>query len=483
MKFFRSLIYLACALAICSSCIKNGEDESPEAQQIHTLNYVNKFAFNVMSVYYLWVDEIQDGLKSWMSDDDPKAKVKEVRYKDPTGKDIDRWTQVTDDYESFVKSIEGVSTTYGYEFTLYYANADRTYVEVCVTVVYAGSPAEKAGLARGDLISKVDGSPIPTTEYSDIVKNKIMYSSHCKLGLEDGRELEMDAVEMYCDPMHTARVFDCGGKKVGYLHYTSFTLASCPDIIKTFEAFKAQGISELILDLRYNGGGYVQVEEVFASMIAPAAKVASGDVFMTEVYNQTLTDAWGDEEKNTHFRNKFKINGVSYDTSESNLGLTKVYAIMASGSASAAEALICGLKPFTDLTIVGEQTYGKYCTGIVLEGADWYESYKKQLSSSDYKGGVKYAKNWGIYVMIGRYADRDGNTPCMPDGFIPDIEVYDNPLDGYQLGDPNETMLKTVLTLAGYEYPAEPASLKKKPATIKGPASPKRETFGVFLRQ
>ena len=86
--------------------------------------------------------------------------------------------------------------------------------------------------------------------------------------------------------------------------------------------------------------------------------------------------------------------------------------------------------------------------------------------------------------MIGRYADRDGITGCMPNGFAPDVEVADAPLDGYQLGDPNETMLKAALTLAGYPYEPELKSVKKKPApAIEGPAYPKRESFGVFLHQ
>ena len=483
MKSLRKTIYLIFALALLPSCLKSRENESPESFREKSIEYVNTFAYNVMNVYYLWVDEISDKLKAWMSDDDPMEKVKEVRYKDAEGNDIDRWTQVTDDYETFVNSIEGVSTTYGYNFTLYYTSEDRNYVAAAVTYVYADSPAAEAGLQRGDLIVKADGAPIPTTDYTAIVKEKLMYSSSCRLGLSDGREVAMDAVEMYCDPVLLVKVFDCAGKKVGYLHYTSFTQASCESLIKVCDSFKAQGVSELIFDLRYNGGGYVLTEEVLASMLAPAAKVASGDVFMTEVYNARLTEAWGEEETITHFRNVFKVGGKTLDTAESNLGPSRIYAIMGRGSASAAEAIICGLKPFVDITIIGEQTYGKYCSGIVLEGAKWYEDYKKIMSSTKYKNGKKYAANWGIYVMIGRYADKDGNTPCMPDGFTPDVEVSDAPLDGYQLGDPNETMLKAALTLAGYEYPAELKSIKKKPATIEGPASPKRESYGAFLRQ
>ena len=58
--------------------------------------------------------------------------------------------------------------------------------------------------------------------------------------------------------------------------------------------------------------------------------------------------------------------------------------------------------------------------------------------------------DWGIYVMISRYADKNGSTPCMPDGFVPDFGVEDNPLDGCQLGDPGETMLAFALSRAGY---------------------------------
>ena len=484
MKAIKHIIYIVCSLAALSSCVKLGGDENAEQEKFYTLKYVNQFAYNVMQTYYLWVDEIQDNLKDWRSDDDPIKKVKAVRYKNTKGDDIDKWTQVTSDYETFVSSIEGVSTTYGYEFGLSYTDTTKKYVAVVVKFVYAGSPAQKAGMKRGDVIIKVDGAAIPTASYTDIIKNKVMYSAHCQLGLVDGRTVQMDAVEMYCDPVHTVKVFDCGGKKVGYLHFTSFTLNAGPDLIRVCQDFKSQGVTELILDLRYNGGGYVQTEEVLASMLAPRAKVASGDIFMTEVYNKKITEAWGDEEAVTRFRQSFKINGTTYDTSESNVGISKIYAIMTGDSASASEALVCGLKPFLDVQIVGEQSYGKYCSGIILEGASWYETYKDAMSKSDCNNGKKYSANWGIYVMIGRYADRDGNTGCMPDGFEPDHYVADNPFDGCQLGDPEETMLKTALTLAGYEYPAKALPIKKKPAAVYGgPASPKREAFGVFLRQ
>ena len=485
MKAFGKTIFFVCALAALFSCVRTEED-TPAERDYYTKKYVNQFAYGAMSVYYLWVDEIREKLSTWRSDDDPKAKVLEVRYKDASGKDIDRWTQLTDDYETFIKAVENVSKTYGYEFKLFYATPDSTYLGAAVEFVYGESPAEKAGLRRGDFITEVNGSLIPNPGYQEIVLRQMMGSTSCTLGLSDGRTVSMDAVEMYCDPINVSKVFDCNGKKVGYLHFTSFTLNSRADLIKVFSNFKTQGVSELILDLRYNGGGYVDTEELIASMLAPGDVVQAGGVYMTEIYNSMLSSAWGEDEGVTKFRHKFQVGNTVLDTSDSNLGITKLYVILTGDSASASEALVCGLKPFIDLEIVGEQSYGKYCTGIIMEAASWYVNYKKSLTDLEYRNGVKYAANWGIYVMIGRYADRDGNTACMPDGFTPDHHVYDNPFDGHQLGDPDESMLKAALTLAGYQYPepaAATAAAKKKPATIKGPASPKRESFGVFLRR
>lgn len=114
-----------------------------------------------------------------------------------------------------------------------------------------------------------------------------------------------------------------------------------------------------------------------------------------------------------------------------------------------------------DVEIIGEQTYGKYCSGMIFSGSTWFSWYKDVLLKSKDNGGMgmsqeeynkatKYTDNWGIYVMVSRYADKNGNTPCMPDGFIPDIAAEDVPWDGYQLGDPEETMLKVALKSAGY---------------------------------
>lgn len=491
----RDLILCAsCAGVLLCGCIKlnSGGNSLGLSDNAAPVEYINTFMYNTMRTYYLWIDEesVQSGMQSWGRTADPQEKVLSLRYKDSAGNEVDRWTQATDDYESFVNSVNGVESTYGYDFSLYYADSSQEYVEAVVTFVYADSPASAAGLQRGDVILSVDGAQIPTANYYSIVSEKLLGSTSCTLGLSDGRSVSMNSVTMYCNPVNVVKTFDCGGKKVAYLHFTSFTEDACADLIEACNQFKKEGVSELVLDLRYNGGGYVTTEELLASMLAPASEVNKGSLLSTEVFNSTLTEAWGSDEGKHYFKTSFDVDGKTLSTASSNIGLSKIYALISGGSASASEALICELKPYVDITTIGEQSHGKFCAGIIMSGAMWYEMYRPYIYESEYQKGVANAGNWGLYVMYGRYADKNGVTLSMPSGLTPDYAVRDNPLDGYQLGDTQETLLKQALTLAGYDYgtssakalaSCEASSAKALASCGAALERPHNQGWGVFV--
>ena len=133
----------------------------------------------------------------------------------------------------------------------------------------------------------------------------------------------------------------------------SFTLDSCEDLIKAAKSFKEQGVTELILDLRYNGGGYVITEQLLASMLAPQDKVTNKEVFQTEVYNKDYMDYYKKEgvDLNTYFDTEYNFKDHndkdhSYSTKDYNLGLNKIYALVSSGSASASESVLVGVLPY-----------------------------------------------------------------------------------------------------------------------------------------
>ena len=450
-------IYLAMMLALMAGICACGHREEPEIprdkpyEEVDRAIAVNTFAFNVMNIYYLWKDEISDGLTVWQMDDDPIDKVQRVRYKDPTGKDIDRWTVLTEDIDEMKKSTQGVNTTYGFDFKLYYTDSSHSGVCIVVTLVYPDSPAEKAGFKRGDVFTKIGGKAMTPDNYTDLLYDGFLYAPKCTLTDSEGKAHSLTAVEMYENPVLMAKVFEIDGKRVGYLLFNRFTLNACYDLVEAGKFFTSEGIDDLILDMRYNSGGYVVTESVLASMLAPEEEVKAGSIFETSIYNDILAKAWG--EDNTCFAEEFTFSDANGEHSVSvagaNPGIKHLYAIMTGDSASASESILVGLMPYLDVKIFGEQSHGKYCTGIMYSAKDWYKDYDEQLSDIQRSRGQKYADKWGIYVMVARYADKFGKTPCMPDGFMPDYPVEDNPLESYPLGDPREAMLSAVLTHLG----------------------------------
>ena len=446
----KKYIFILLSLLTLASCSKDKQDNESWKnldESSRQRYFVNQFAYNMISVYYLWKDEIADGLKLWKTTDDPIAKVRELRYKDATGKDIDKWTVVTDDFESFQGQVTGNTKSMGFDFNLYYADASKEYVAIIINFTYPDSPAYEAGIKRGDVIVALNDEVLTPANYKTLINSTILGGGSAKLTFADGSEKSLTAVQMYLNPVTCYKVIEKGGRKIGYLHFASFTLDAAPDLVNVFRDFTNSGITELVLDLRYNGGGYMTTSEVLSSLIAPPDYVEAGAIFQRDIYNSILTEAWG--ESITRFTTDFSIEGTLGDYTVSTKGInpciSKLHVIMTGSSASASESTVCGLMPYMDISLVGQKSYGKYCGGYIVDGKYWYDLYKSEMSEESYNAGIKYTDNWGVYVMVSRYADKDGNTPCMPDGFQPDIEVEDNPLDGHQLGDEDETMLAAAL--------------------------------------
>ena len=94
-----------------------------------------------------------------------------------------------------------------------------------------------------------------------------------------------------------------------------------------------------------------------------------------------------------------------------------------------------------------------------------YEDFMEKLKKEDkakynelvdkfwkyYSGWKNYVGDWGVYLMLSTYADKDGNNPCRPDGLTPDVEIADEPRAPYPLGDDREALLREALTRAGYQ--------------------------------
>ncbi len=462
---------LVCAAVTLASCGDRYSKVPEKPRPTPTIQKADQFAIDMFSSYYLWSQEVSTSLGRLYPDTccSPVQVVKEIRYKsnvvNKTGY-VDRWTVLTDDLEGFTNSVQGLGVSYGYELSggaFVDAQGKRTGTYfLIVDYVCKDSPAEKAGLKRGDIFISINGKDITADNYNDVFN-----TASISLGLgryeggsikSAGQTVSLTAVQMYEDPILVNKVFDLGSKKVGYLMYNSFDLKSVEVLPDIFRDFKAQGIDELIVDFRYNGGGYAFTESVLASLIAPPSVVSSKGVFQTEIYNSWLTQAWERQEydTNTYFGTDFSVNynGKTYsaNVADANPEVSKVYFITTGGSASASEGVIVGLGPYMDITLVGERTYGKYCAGYMLGPDDLYDSKKYDFT---------LIKDWGMYVMVSTFADKNGHNRSNPadpthvgdtPGIAVDVQSHDDPLDGFQLGDENETMLRAALVAAGKVY-------------------------------
>jgi C-terminal processing protease CtpA/Prc len=462
----RSIFSLLGILLLASACQKMDPEDERTVRY-----YANTFAYNVMNTYYLWKDEVSDKIENWVTTEDPIKKVEAARY------EMDKWTALYDNFSDVEGYFSGNLETFGLSFTLYYYDEAMTQVCAVVTYTYENSPARKAGLQRGDIIVTVDGELITPDNYP-AQASKLWGTGSISLGLEDGRTVSLQSVQMYENPVHTATTFDYGGKRFGYLHFTSFTLDSCPDLETVFGQFKAEGITDLILDLRYNGGGYVTTSTALASMIAPPDVVKAKKVYNKDIYNDNLTQS---EQDATRFEPEFTYEissgqEVTVHPLEVNPGIEHLWAIVTDDSASASEALICGLKPYMDVTLVGQQTYGKFTGCILLSATEWFDSITE--TTLDIEEGKAALPNWGIYLVVSRYADCNGVTLSMPDGITPDYAAKDRPKETFPLGDPSEKMLAATLSIAT-GGPA-PASVKSVSAQAV-PEPIHRPGFGVLI--
>lgn len=454
-----ALALLAAAFTACDPD-RGAQPAVPSVPQ--NLQQATRFASDLLQTYYLWSAQIQKDLPRLDPDTctTPAAVVQEIRYH-RNGREVDHWTELSDDIDSFRNYVQGLGMTYGYE--LQYgeiAGAGRYFL--LVAAVYPDAPAGRAGLRRGDVIITLDGAPITRANL-----NNAFNSTSVTLGIthvtrdEDGvnrigdleKTVRLTAEDTYLNPVIAENVFDIDGKKVGYLCYNAFDLRSASTLPDVFRRFKEAGIRELVLDLRYNGGGFAVTENVLGSLIAPQANVDAGDVFQTEIFNDYLAEAWKKQgyETDTRFANRhtFKAEDtdVTVDITDAKPQIEHLYAIVTGSSASASEGLVVGLAPYLPVTLVGRRTYGKYCAGYILTPADIYnEKYDYSL-----------IKDWGMYVMVSMFADKDGKNAAMPDGIAPDIEAEDWAFDGVALGDENEQMLAAALRAAGKTYAAPTA--------------------------
>ncbi|TVP45097.1 MAG: carboxyl-terminal protease [Mongoliibacter sp.] len=328
-------------MLVMISCNPEDEDVDPTKVQ----NEVHKAIYDVMSDWYYWNREMPTDVSfsGTMSNQDF---LEQLRY---TPLDRQGWTYITTQ-EAFRAAFTGqVSGVHGFRMGM--DQNERLFI---ASVLKTG-PAGADGWQRGWQILEINGKQISEFRNSsggysiDTGPNQVGISNTFKFKLPDGTETTRTITKEAFSANSVAfqDVFEVENKKVGYWVYESFraspnvTPTKSIEVEESFNKFISEGIDELIIDLRYNGGGSVDVALQVMNYLIPA----SADNRTAYVYRYN-----GKQSTNNRT--------VSF-RKEGGLSINKIVFITARGSASASELIINSLKPYMDVTIVGDNTYGK----------------------------------------------------------------------------------------------------------------------------
>lgn len=373
---------------------------------------VNNFIYSDVKDYYLWTSSMDWSKLTPDTKTDPFAYFEKLRYTS-----IDQWSTLTDDIDGLLNNFSGIATSYGYELIWGRFSDDTTKLYAIVLFVYPGSPAEQAGLKRGDFIVSLNSNQMNITEKNymdfynapDIILRKAFINEKGALQM-DPNPVHMTAVQLYEDPVVKDTIVVKGAHRIGYLCYTNYTVDSEQRLLEVFANFKSKGVTDVVLDLRYNTGGYMHTAELLSSILAPASAVKRKDIFLMNTYNKDVMDYFASM--------KYDTNEYFTDTLAVNMDLSRLYVLTLNFTASASESTIIGLRPYMDVVKIGKETVGKYYGGSLLSPMILDSRTKQWVIDTT-------IENWGLYLMMFHYTDRNG-YPSFSGGLTPDIYVAEN---------------------------------------------------------
>ncbi len=387
----------------------------------------NLFVRDVMADLYLWYSQIPALDAAQFPS--PEAYLEAIRYRP-----LDSgFSYIADraSTEAFFTSSQYAG--FGFSSTLDASLALR------VIQVYPASPADEAGLLRGDRILEVNGRSV-----EELLATGALGAAYgppeagvagellVQRGADTLRAAMVKRAVTIPTVSHTT-VFDVAGRRVGYVFFRNFVEPSFEALAASFDALRAGGARELVLDLRYNGGGLVDVAQFLGSLIGGTR--TEGQVFAEYFHND---------------RNAFRNEILRFDTQPSALQLERLVVITTQASASASELVINALRPFIPVVIVGDRTYGKPVGQYAIPFCD------KILAPVSFQ--LRNANGEGDFF--------DGLPPTCP---APDD--FDA-----QLGDPAEGSLREALTVIATGSCSAPASTTARSQRLRQRASAPKAT-------
>jgi carboxyl-terminal processing protease len=435
------LVAIIIFIGMCSSCKKNKDNTTP-VPPIDTSAVATKVKDSAVLItrdFYIWYNQIPSTF-STQSYADPNAVMVALRAYS-TGEPgfintaVDQWSfgVLKADWNQLsggFGSVNNISSTGDFGLSVFFREGSTN--DLRVKLVERLSPAGLAGIQRGWKITKINGNTNITTADANVtfIVNNVynMATSTFTFIKPDGTSVDMtlNATTYPQQTVYLDTVYNVGSKTIGYMVLNSFlgdTSEIFNDFTRVMNNFASRNVTDIVIDLRYNGGGYVSVQEKLADYLAPSS--ANGSIMMKETYNDKHQD----------------YNSTLYFNKTGPLNPNHILFIVTPSTASASELLINNLKPYMNVKIIGPgNTDGKPVGFFPIPVGDWYV-FPISFRSTN-------SVNYGGYF----------------NGFVPDAFSVDG-LDK-NWGDPAEASLAEAMkyiTTGSFKLQA-PGTFKEDPA-------------------
>ncbi|WP_034886187.1 S41 family peptidase [Gillisia sp. JM1] len=442
MKIFKTVLLTLLFGTVFTSCSSDQDDEKPAVAIGPTPETVDltveNFVYRGMNEIYLYKADVPVLADDFFANEVEKndfldnfASPEDLFYDGLTASQ-DRFSFIVDDYVELENTFSGISKTTGLSYGLVRYCQGCSEVFAFVRYILPNTPAADSGLKRGDIITRVNGQQINDTNFGSLFAPD---SFTVGLGTLEGDTItdtdetfDLTKIEYNTNPVFIAKTLDIEGQKVGYLMYNSFTADYDPQLNDAFGKFKADGVTDLILDLRYNGGGSVRTATDLASMITGGF---AGELFMREQWNAEY-QAFFESDAPERLLNNFNTTLKTGENINS-LNLSQVYVITTNRSASASELVINGLNPYINVVQVGETTTGKFQASVTL-----YDS------PNFGRNNANPTHTYAIQPLVLKSVNSAGVSDYV-NGLDPDVEISENFRELGVLGDVSEPLLNAAV--------------------------------------
>ena len=442
---FTYVVLLLVSLTFFTSCEKSDNYMASENDEIHL------FIWRAMNNYYLWQQNVPDLSDTRFTNisqlyaeysnfSSPRDLFESLRYQPGV---IDRFSWIVDDYVALENSFQGINLSNGMEFGLVRYASDATKVFGYVRYVISGSDAAAQNIARGMLFTEVDGVQLTESNYRDILFDDNTNYTISLAEFNDGNpvtistSINLSKTQLQENPVAIVKTIDEGSNKIGYLLYNQFSSSFDGELNAAFANFQSENITDLIIDLSYNGGGSVTTASYLGAMVTGQF---NGQLYSKEQWNSKVINALDASVFENNFTNqiinKDQNQNIILQEPINSLNLNRVYFITSGSSASASELVMNSLSSYIDVSSVGKKTIGKVQGSVTLYDSDNYTRTGENLASNH---------TWALQPLVLEIKNKDNSNE--PNGIEPTVVFPEDYNNLGVLGERSEPLLDRTILL------------------------------------